>query len=1048
MAFASIFFCSAAQAKGQAPICDLHIRQDILGPALAELSRQCGVRLLYPYELARTRGINPVAGRRTVSEALEVMLRGSPLTGKLTAGGVITISRLEGRGEREMSRSKRATLLGSVSVIMAGLLGPAAAQAQEAPKSAEVDEVVVSGSRIKRDGFLSPTPVTVLTAENLQDRAPSNMADALNRLPQFLNSISNNQSSTFSAAGNPQGNFLNLRGLGVNRSLILLDGVRVPPTNASGGVDINMLPQTLVKRVEVVTGGASAAYGSDAVVGVVNFILDTEFTGIKGSLQGATSYKGDHDAVKASVALGRPFAGGRGHVLFSAEHFDVAGLRQADRRNGDANILTVGTGAAANPYRVVSDARYPNMVFGGLIASGPLANNRFLPDGSLTRFVQGASTGAGSAIVVGGDGGFHPSSQSLLSGLRTDQLFARVSYELTPAVKAHLQATFGESRNTFDVGAISFTPATITIFADNAFLTPAVRAGLGATPSFTFGTIRRDLPLSTVDLLNNSLTFNAGLEGELGAGWTWDATYVYGAAKQRQISREANLTNLYAGIDAVRDPAGRIVCRAALINPARYSGCVPINLFGEGNVTPEAIAYLRQPSQFQVDNEINIVDLNFQGDIFSTWAGPISVAFGGELRRQTLNQTSNADPAIPRDFSSLRGVPANSLWFARQNVGVAAGKVTVKEAYAEAVVPLARDLPWAQALDLNGAVRVTDYSTTGRVTTWKVGVNYQPFSDLRFRATASRDIAAPGLSQLFAGLQASPSSAATPDPHTNTTGTYLIQNSGNPDLKPEKGSMAVVGFVYSPSWLEGLSVSADVTSLLIEDAITTQQANLQIIDCESSGGTAPVCDLIIRPRPFSDRSAANYPTIVNVVPQNLSKQYSVDVDFEVSYRTALSRLSPGLSGDVGVRVLATYNPTIDRKVSAFNTTQEGAGGTFGGDLVNDGFPKWRGSAEFLYRNGPIEVIVSERFTGRFRRDYFQVFADTKVAPNVIYTDLSLKYALADENRTVAFLTVENLFNKKPPLVPSAQNPGLQYPTNKRAYDVVGTYVTLGLRFRR
>ena len=931
----------------------------------------------------------------------------------------------------------------SVSAIVS------AASAQEVAAASEQaqDTVVITGSRIQRDGFKTPTPVTVLTSEDLESRAASNIADALNTLPQFQNSISNQQASTFSAAGNPQGNYLNLRGLGVNRSLILLDGVRVPPTNASGGVDLNMLPQALIERVDVITGGASAAYGSDAMVGVVNFILDTDFTGLKASVQASASSRGDAEAYKATLAAGMSFADGAGHVLFSAEHYQIDGLTQGDRPRGSDRILTVGTANATNPYRVISDARYPTMAFGGFIGSGPLANNYFRADGTLAPFNPGVGTGAGSAIVQGGDGAYHPDTQSLTSGLSTDQAFARVSYDFSDTLRAHAQATFGESRNTFDVGAISFTPAQLRIFSDNAFLTPAIRTSLGATPSFTFGTLRRDLPLSAVDLLNTTHTLKLGLEGDLGDGWSWDASYVYGDSKQRQASLEANLINFYAGVDAVVGPNGNVICRAAIADPARFGNCVPINLFGEGNVTSAAVDYLRTPSQFEVNNNMQIVAANVYGDVFSTWAGPVSVAAGLEARRQTLQQSSNGDPAIPRNFGTIRGVPAGSLWFGRQNAGVAQGEVEVSEGYVEAAVPLARNLPWAKDIDLNLAVRLTDYSTSGSVTTWKAGVSYRPSDDLLIRSTVSRDIAAPGLSQLFAGLQAGPSSAATPDVHTNSTGTYLIQTLGNPSLRPEVGSMVVAGFVYTPDWLPGFSASIDATSLLIEDAILVQNQGQIITDCEASNGLGPSCALVIRPFPFENRTPANFPTVVNVVPLNLSKQFQLGADIEISYQAPVSQVFASLPGDFAVRALATYTPTNDRRLSAFNPKQESAGGTFGGDLVTDGFPIWRGSLDFSYNNGPLSVSVTERFTGSYKRDFFQAFADTKVAPNVAYTDVSVKYKWGEDEKFESILAVENLFNEEPPLIPSAQNPGLQYPTNKRHYDVLGTYITLGLRYR-
>jgi outer membrane cobalamin receptor len=280
------------------------------------------------------------------------------------------------------------------------------AYAQAPAGSAVVEEVVVTGSRIVRDGFQAPTPVTTLAADDLAAKAPTNIPDALNQLPQFRGSASNSRSVTWNTNSPNQGNYLNLRNLGTTRSLILLDGVRVPPTSFAGGVDINTLPQALVQRVDVVTGGASAAYGSDAVVGVVNFVLDKAFTGVKANIQAGTSRYADGNSYKVSVAGGTPFLDGRGHIEGSVEAFKQEPIHTFARENGSKFIMRAGRSVNGVQYtHTYEGVRFSNITHGGYILSGPLAGFEFLPGGSVQRMAVGEDIRS-SAYRLGGGGAY------------------------------------------------------------------------------------------------------------------------------------------------------------------------------------------------------------------------------------------------------------------------------------------------------------------------------------------------------------------------------------------------------------------------------------------------------------------------------------------------------------------------------------------------------------------------------------------------------------------------------------------------------------------
>ena len=298
---------------------------------------------------------------------------------------------------------------------------PAPVKRTAASATAPIDEVTVTGSRIIRNGNEAPTPVTVVTMAELQLTSPTNIPDALNKLPGFINSRGQ---GTFAGSQQPFSiNTPNLRDFGANRVLILQDGRRVPPTSYDGTVDLNGLPQLLVQRVEVTTGGASAVYGSDAVTGVVNFILDNHFNGIKGVIQDGISSRGDDNSWRGGVAAGFDFAT-NGHAEFSAEHYQDAGIpHMGARPYGNSVYITTGGGTAANPFVLTPNGRNTTTSLGGLVTSGPFKGQQFLPNGQLGIFNAGTPTGSAGASS-GGDGAYLPPTvQTLITPLRTCLLY-------------------------------------------------------------------------------------------------------------------------------------------------------------------------------------------------------------------------------------------------------------------------------------------------------------------------------------------------------------------------------------------------------------------------------------------------------------------------------------------------------------------------------------------------------------------------------------------------------------------------------------------------
>ena len=345
-----------------------------------------------------------------------------------------------------------------------------------------------------------------------------------------------------------------------------------------------------------------------------------------------------------------------------------------------------------------------------------------------------------------------------------------------------------------------------------------------------------------------------------------------------------------------------------------------------------------------------------------------------------------------------------------------------------------------QALDLNGAVREAHYSTSGNATTWKFGGTWEPFTDLRFRATKSRDFRAPTLFDLFAGAQAGIGAAL--DPHTNVNGTFITRTSGNPDLKPETSDNETVGLVYEPHFLPHFAISVDYYQVSLQGAISTLSPLQTLQDCALSSGTAPSCVNIKRPLPYADASAANYPTEVDVVGTNIAAIKTHGIDVDASYRSALG------GGELTLRMYASYVGSFQTQRSASQPVIDYAGyNNTGSGGVAPAVPRVKGYLSVNYGYGPLSVFVQEDVIGPIKNGPTLVFNEP-ATPVHSTTDLTLTYSLDGLfARPNLFLTVNNLFNRTPPLVYGTTAPGIGLSTILPLYDTTGRYFTLGARFQ-
>jgi iron complex outermembrane recepter protein len=935
-----------------------------------------------------------------------------------------------------------------VSLAAAGFTAAAFAEGAK-DTSVTLEEVVVTGTHLVKNGDELPTPVTVVTTQELLATTPSTIPDGLNKLPSLA--LSRNAANLNNSSDNFTGNYLNLRGLGIQRNLVLLDGYRVPPTSYTGAVDVNTLPELMVERVEIVTGGASAVYGSDAVSGVVNYILDKKFEGFKGTAQYGDSSRNDAKSYRAGFAFGHELDGGRGHFEASYERFQQDPLSdKADRPIGALSYNVAGSGTQADPYRLISNTRNGTFGFNGsVVFPGPASGQQFIAPGILGAFTHGTNQGGPES---GGDG-FYGKGSSITASQRTDQLFTRFDYEATDNVKLYVQGNYAQSFNEnnfypvllFSRNGGPFNGAPL-VFIDSAnpYLPAATQTQLGGVPSFAFGRAFSDRQWGVASQ-TTAWSAAAGLTAtvdrfNLGVHYSHSETTVYNHFQNDLINGR-----LYAALDAVVNPKnGQIVCRAALTNP-NYHDCIPFNPFGTSvESQASSLDWMTGSNYNRPQFKLDDLESSFAGPLFDNWAGPVQGAVSVDFRRQTMDVTAGSPAGQLADcngISTLNCQQGVTPYIANQIPPVTASE-TVSEGALEADVPLLKDKTLAQALNLNLAGRYTRYSTSGSVETWKAGLDWQVTDSLRFRTTGSRDIRAPSLFDLFQPVTTSGSGYT--DLHTGFTGIATTQFGGNPALTPEKADTFTAGLVFHPANLSGFGLAVDYYSIKVKNAISNIDGRSLTIQkiCEQSNGTSPLCALYVRPLPFSDHTLANTPSVVKFVQLNASEMNLWGIDTEANYRFQVG------GGRVTLRGLVGYQPHYDVVIAPGIPAVELAGAA--STQASGGVPKLRFTMMADYNIGNWSVSLLERWRQSLKWDNDPtVHYDMPDVPSVAYTDATLSLKFGENSRYDAFLSVQNLFDKQPPIYiapGSAGVPGFSFPATT-GDDVIGRYMTVGIRVR-
>ncbi|MDA1321004.1 MAG: TonB-dependent receptor [Proteobacteria bacterium] len=975
---------------------------------------------------------------------------------------------------------KTGTMIAGLAVTAAAAQ-PARAQSEvpaPEPEASAVADIVVTGSRIRRPNVEASTPVNVVDAQEIENIGVTNLIDAMARQPQVgLGSSASSTTNTVAGQGLAT---LNLRNLGSSRTLVLVNGRRhVAGSSGTSAVDVNTISKTTIARVDTVTGGSSAVYGADAVAGVVNFITKQDFDGIAaqaqyGSADGPNTYYG-------SIAVGRNFNDGRTNIMAAATYDQTEGLYRHER-----DYAMSGLAYIPNPNKKSPDDGLPSFIMARDVYTNitndsftpvivtPIGGNAaysltFTPDGKLVPFDRGQVVvdGAGrpQKVSIGGDGfkfredalrtpveryggelqlrhQFQPSGD-FISELN---LFAEGKY-------FHPEATSQRENGTFagDVdGSKLVTGNAYRIQADNAFLPSDLRAMLTAAGVARFDITRndRDFGIRTYESVYDTTRFVTGIDGAFSNGWRFEAYVNYGQTESQFTNFDRLQKEFYESIDAI-NLNGQIVCRS---EDARARGCQPLNLFGAGIASQEAIDYSYiHTVRDDVTRQWNAVasvngELFSYPSLFSGTSLPVAFAAGVEWRKEYAR-------SVP-DERSQKGLIFQN---AQQ---ITEGRYESKEIFGEINLPLLADVPFVQYLDLTAAYRYQDYTTTGGDSSYGLGLEWTVNRDIRFRGNYAKAVRSPNINELFGGGSEGYSQIEDPCDATRlnlgnasanrkancaalglspnfvqSTATRPVVSQGNPDLNPEEGETLTMGVVLTPSFLPGLALTIDRYEIEISDVIASLGWRNIINNCVDSPSLSnPFCASVSR------GSDGNITRVLNQV-LNVAEYTNSGWDVTASYRTDLAKLGLPDYGSLSFNAAAGFldELTYDPVPGDASVRDEQAG-----ELPN---PKRRMNFRVTWDYDRVSLSYANQYLGsmvRSNQDPAGAYEPYK-APSWITHDLRAEYRF---DKYSVFAGVNNFTNEEPPQTPFTwTGTSLNTGFNGSIYNNLGRYAYIGVNAR-
>ena len=942
---------------------------------------------------------------------------------------------------RSALRSGAATMALGFGLIASQAFAQDATQTAQAAEAAAEETIVVTGSRIARPDLEAASPVSVIGAEEFTLSNAVNVEEVLFELPQVIPS--------FGAASNNPGDGsaqVDLRGLGAARTLVLVNGRRYISYDVTGIVDLNTVPSGLVERVEVVTGGKSAIYGSDAIAGVVNFVLKDDFEGASIEASNRITEEGDGQTFQVNATIGTNFADDRGNVTVYAQYTDRDAIFQRDREfssftlsgDGDGGTFLGGSGSVP-----------------GLRANFGAGNRLFLQDGSYRPY-----NGATDAFNFAPDNYLQvPQERWFIGGF--------ANYEVSNNLELYMETQFVNNRvvqqlASTPITALSSQPLQVDI--DSPFLAPSVQADLAALDTdgnglvtlANFGRRMQEVGPRISDNDRNAFRGLAGARGEIAAGWQYDAYYSFARTNNlEQQSGNVSRSRFNAAVATQFDADGNLVCATGA--PA---GCVPINIFGPGNISPEGAAYISVDTK----NSTRITSQVAQavvsnGELFDLGLGaaPVGIALGVEWRSERGEFNPDFILASGDVVGFNAGTPTE-------------GRYSVKEVFGELVIPILADRPGFHLLELNGAIRLSDYSNNvGSTTAWSAGGQWAPIEDITFRGQYQRAVRAPSISALFLGQSEGfpgfQDICREPDALSGTLRQSCIDNGvpaavvgtefgsgnaqvraifgGNPDLKEETSDTYTIGAIITPRFAPRLSITVDYYNIEIKDAILAAGPGVTAIrdacfGTEANGYTpydTSFCNLI-------QRDATG--EIEEITNTNLNAGFfkTEGVDFEIRYGMDLG-FGMDNSSNLSFRLSGTYllDYTVNNLAAIPDLVQtcDGKYGAFCGDP----FSEWRGSMRITYATGPFTASALINYIGEADDD-----GQSGATPSVTHlgaeTYLDLTFGWQATERLNLTFGIDNVLDEEPPLLDDLNNQ--QANTFPSTYDPYGRRFFVAARF--
>ncbi len=957
----------------------------------------------------------------------------------------------------EVSKKTRKRVVGGLLAGTALVAMPAQAQDGDQLAGAATNQpaIVVTGSRITNPNLEQSSPIQVVGTDEIDYRQATNAEELIGELPGIVAGINSsvNNGSTGTAT-------LNLRNLGSVRSLVLLDGTRLVPATLLGQTDLNIIPVALVERVEVVTGGASSVYGADAISGVANFVLRRDFEGLEFATTYGITERGDGERIRGDLTLGASFDDGRGNAVLSIGYQEVDDVRQANRL--DSQVARGNSGGA-----VGSGTSVPTRISSTVAGGGGV--NQLNADGT-------------ALVPTYNTFNFAPFN-FFQTPLERYNIFGAASYEVTPGVEVYTRAMFTKSTVNLRLAPSGLFGDTWQLPLNNPFINEAIRQQICASPTIALDagtctaagaatgpadpnylevpvTINRRLVEQgprTSNITTNQFQVWAGFRGDLSSTISYDVFATYG---ESDLTFSRRGWGLKSRVQQALRAADANNCQDA------SNGCFPINLFGGGtgnNIDPRSVAFFDQPAAYADQVTLAQINASLSGDIGETGLftqTPIGFAVGVEYRDNGASRVSDISSGTQDEVLGT-GAPSPTY----------SGGYDVIEGFAELIVPLVEDVPGFYSLQVEGGIRISDYSNTGTSVTWKAGGSWEPIEGFRFRGIYQRSVRSPNISELFipttvglTALAVDPCAGTNPVGNATLTAICIAQGApaaligtiaepsagqinqstgGNPNLDVETANSITLGVVVTPPQVPGLAISIDYYNIKISDAIGIPTPGDILVPCyganNDGNGSDPTACAFVGRNPLNGtlNGGGDTPGLIQLLT-NQGVIETSGIDFRASYRFPLNfgSLNFDLNGNWTDELLNMATPTaINREcVGLYSENCEPIS------------PEWTVNLRTtLSIDDLVDISLLWRWISGVDLEPIggasgAAIPEYQSIDNASYFDLAIRSNISENFDVV--LSVENLLDRDPPQLSSfvgssSYNSGNTYPT---------TYDTLGRRY--